>query len=97
MLSGKRIREERKKHGYTQEELGKLLNVSKVSVCGYENGTRTPTLDVFRRLVDVLEITPDYALGNDVDVIYVIFSTPLSLFSRTVAIEDSITSADAPI
>ena len=70
MLSGKRIREERKKHGYTQEELGKLLNVSKVSVCGYENGTRTPTLDVFRRLVDVLVITPDYALGNDVDVIY---------------------------
>ncbi len=70
MLIGQRIKEERKKHGYTQEELGKLLNVSKVSVCGYENGTRTPTLEVFRRLVEILDITPDYALGNDVNVVY---------------------------
>ena len=70
MLIGQRIKEALLKKGYTQSDLGNLLNVSKVSVCGYERGTRTPTLDIFNKLTEVLDITPDYALGNDVGVVY---------------------------
>ena len=70
MLIGQRIKEARLKKGYTQTNLGDLLGVSKVSVCGYERGTRTPTLDIFNKLVEILDISPDYALGNDVGVVY---------------------------
>ena len=45
MIIGKRIKNARTKKGLTQEELGKLLGVSKVSICGYERGTRTPTME----------------------------------------------------
>lgn len=69
MLFGQRIKEERIKRGLSQQELGDLLHVSKVSVCGYEKGTRTPSLETFNKLIEILEITPDYALGNDVSVV----------------------------
>ena len=40
MLLAKRIKELRKEKDLTQEDLGKLINVTKVSICCYENGTR---------------------------------------------------------
>ena len=52
MLIGQRIKEARLKKGYTQSDLGNLLNVSKVSICGYERGTGTPTLDIFNKLTE---------------------------------------------
>ena len=48
VLLGKRIKEQRKKMNLTQEELGHLINVTKVSICCYENGTRTPTLETLK-------------------------------------------------
>lgn len=69
MLIGERIRKERINKGLTQSELGKMLDVSKVSVCGYETGTRTPTVDTFLKLIEILDIKPDYALGLDIDVV----------------------------
>lgn len=69
MLFGQRIKEERVKRGLSQQQLGDLLNVSKVSVCGYEKGTRTPSLETFNKLIEILGMTSDYALGNDVRVI----------------------------
>ena len=47
MLIGKRIKDMRLEKGLSQQELGDLLGVTKVSVCGYENGTRTPSLETF--------------------------------------------------
>ena len=44
-----------------------MLGVTKVSICGYENGTRTPTLETFINLLKILNVTPDYLLGRDVD------------------------------
>lgn len=65
MIIGKRIRDERLKKGYSQEELDNLIGVTKVSICGYEKGTRTPTLKNFLDLVRILEVEPDYLLGRD--------------------------------
>lgn len=70
MLFGQRIKEERLKRGLSQQELGELLHVSKVSVCGYEKGTRTPSLETFNKLIEILGMTPDYALGKDIKVVY---------------------------
>lgn len=66
MIYGEIIKKERVKRGLSQEELGRLLGVTKVSVCGYEKGTRTPTLDIFIRLSDILELTPNQLLGRKI-------------------------------
>lgn len=66
MLVGEKIRSERIKRGLSQEELGKLLGVTKVSVCGYETGTRTPTIDTFLKISEVLKLNPNELLGRDV-------------------------------
>ncbi len=69
MLVGYRVKEARKKKGYNQEELGKLLGVSKVSICGYETGTRTPTMETFLDLIQILDLSPEYALGIETSVV----------------------------
>ena len=40
MLLGERLKELRMERNMSQQELGNLLGITKVSVCGYENGTR---------------------------------------------------------
>ena len=65
MLIGNRIRELRKKKGLTQEKLGEMINVTKVSISCYENETRSPDIDTFELLLNALETTPDYLLGRD--------------------------------
>ena len=65
MLVGSRIKELRKQKGLSQEKLGKLINVTKVSISCYENEVRSPDLETFELLVDALDTTPDYLLGRD--------------------------------
>lgn len=65
MLLGNRIKEQRKRLNLTQEGLGKLINVTKVSICCYEKGTRTPTLETLKVLAEVFDTDINYLLGND--------------------------------
>lgn len=65
MLLGKRIRSLRKQSNMTQEELGKLINVTKVSICCYERETRIPTLETLLALSDVFKVDINYFLGSD--------------------------------
>ena len=54
LVFGKRLRELRKEKGLTQQQLGDIVGVTKVSICCYENGTRTPTLETLVDLADAL-------------------------------------------
>ena len=65
MLLSKRLKELRIENGLTQRELGERVNVTKVSICCYENGTRVPTLDTLTKLGDTLNVDVDYLLGYD--------------------------------
>ena len=65
MLLSKRLKELRISNGLTQRELGERVNVTKVSICCYENGTRVPTLDTLTKLGKVLDVDVDYLLGYD--------------------------------
>ncbi len=65
MLLGNRIKSLRKQNGLTQEALGKLINVTKVSICCYERETRVPTLETLLALADVFKVDIGYLLGND--------------------------------
>jgi len=65
LLLNKRLKEARKAKGMTQETLGKEIGVTKVSICCYENGTRTPTLDTLIDLANALNVEITYLLGID--------------------------------
>lgn len=67
-MIGKRLKELRIRRGYSQVELGTAIGVTKVSICGYENGTRIPTIDNLIKLSEVLETTTDYLLGREMQV-----------------------------
>jgi len=69
MILGYRLRELRKENKMSQETLGKLLGVTKVSVSGYENGTRMPSLDVLQGMIDVFGVSADYLLGRELNVV----------------------------
>lgn len=65
MFLGTRVRKLRKEKGLTQQELADMINVTKVSICCYEKGVRTPNLDTFVDLINSLGTTPAYLLGMD--------------------------------
>ena len=65
ILFSKRLKEKRKEMGFTQKQLGEMVGVTKVSICCYENGTRTPTLDTLIDLANALQVELTYLLGID--------------------------------
>lgn len=69
ILFCKRLKELRKKAGLTQQQLGNIIGVTKVSICCYENGTRTPTLDTLIDLANCLNVELAYLLGVDYFVV----------------------------
>ena len=69
MILGCRLRELRKENRLSQEKLGEILGVSKVSVSGYENGNRIPSLDILNKMLDFFGISADYLLGREIDMV----------------------------
>jgi len=65
LLFDKRLKETRQNKGLTQEELAKKVGLTKTSICCYENGTRTPTLDTLIDLANELNVELIYFLGID--------------------------------
>lgn len=50
------FKEYRKLRGYTQEQLAELVGISWRQLNRIENETSTPTLETFKKLIDVLKI-----------------------------------------
>lgn len=68
-MIGKRLKELRIKRGMSQQDLGVKIDVTKVSICGYESGARIPSLENLLKLAEVLETTTDYLLGREIPVL----------------------------
>ena len=62
---GIRLRELRRRKKMTQAQEAKRLNLSKTAVSGYENNTKTPSVDVLIQLSILYGVTTDYLLGLD--------------------------------
>lgn len=56
---GHNIRFFRERCGMTQEQLGKLLCVTKTSICCYENNKRRPSLENMICLSKIFNVTVD--------------------------------------
>ena len=62
---GARIQQLRISHHMSQKVLGKKLNRSKSVICGYENNTRIPPLDVLVNMAVIFNVSLDYLVGID--------------------------------
>jgi len=62
-----RMRDLRKKHGYTQESLAEVLRTTKGTVSNYENGHSSPDDEMIAKLADALKTTSDYLLNRTND------------------------------
>lgn len=59
-----RLREERLKKELTQKELGDLLGITDAAVGMWENGRRTPDVDVLGTLAELFDCSVDYLIGR---------------------------------
>ena len=64
-LFSKRIKELRKAAGLTQQQLGDKLNVTKGSICSYENGTRMASIEILIEMCNIFRVDLDYLIGTD--------------------------------
>lgn len=47
-----------------QEELSKLLHITRGALANYECGTRTPSIDLLIKIADYFNVSLDYLLGR---------------------------------
>lgn len=62
MELNERLRELRKKAGYSQEELAEELNISRQAVSKWENGTANPDINNLIQLAKLYQVSTDYIL-----------------------------------
>lgn len=63
-LSGKRLKNLRKSHGYSQDKLAKELNTFRSTISGYEIGSYSISTDLLYKLCEKFNISADYILGK---------------------------------
>lgn len=60
-----RIKELRKEHGYTQEDLAKKLHLNaKSSIANYESGSNSPSDEIKLKLCGIFNCSMDYLMGE---------------------------------
>ena len=69
LTMGDRIKETRKKRELTQEQLAEKVDVTLEYISQIERGLRTPSMQVFIKLVEVLDVSADYLLRDTVSTV----------------------------
>lgn len=80
-----KIRDLRKRKGWTQEEFGNMLGINKVTVSGYESGKRQPTPEMMAKMADLLGVSVDVLMGR---------SEELTNFGRPIVLQPELVSED---
>ncbi|MDU3526393.1 helix-turn-helix transcriptional regulator [Clostridium sp.] len=62
-MINKQIKLLRKELNLSQEQLSKDLNISREALAKYENGTRTPSIDLIIEISKYFKVSTDYLLG----------------------------------
>lgn len=62
---GQRMREQRKSHKMTSEQLAELCGVGAVHIRKIESGAKVPSLNLFIRLCNALDVSPEYLLQDE--------------------------------
>lgn len=64
-ILAKRIKEERKKKGWTQNYMAEQIGVKAGTFSGYERGYRVPETKTVEKLANLFGVSMDYLLGRD--------------------------------
>ena len=56
------LQEVRKKKGFSQLKVGFALNISREALSYYENGKRSPDIDMLIKLSDYFDVSIDYLI-----------------------------------
>ena len=60
------LKQQRIAHGYTQEELGKMVGLQKAAIYKYENGLLiNPKRSLIQKLAEIFNVSPAYMMGID--------------------------------
>ena len=62
---GKKLRQARKRKGYTQYALAEIADIGDVYLGEIERGKKMPSLNIFIKLVEALDISADYILRDE--------------------------------
>jgi transcriptional regulator with XRE-family HTH domain len=65
MIFGEKLRTERNKKGWSQEDLAEKLFVSRQSVSKWENGQNYPSIEIIIKISDLFGLTIDELLRSD--------------------------------
>ena len=65
VLLGKRLREARKSKGYTQTYLANKADVGIVYLSEIERGLKMPSLNIFIKIIETLDISADFVLRDE--------------------------------
>jgi transcriptional regulator with XRE-family HTH domain len=63
---GKRIRESRIKKEYTQQYLASKADIGVVYLSEIERGVKMPSLNIFIKIIDALDVSADYILRDEI-------------------------------
>ncbi|MEM8566963.1 MAG: helix-turn-helix transcriptional regulator [Bacteroidota bacterium] len=61
---GERIIQLRKAKNWSQEDLAKQINASRVMIGNYERGGNAPSIEVLLKLSNALDVSLDYLVGE---------------------------------
>lgn len=61
----KNLKNLREKFNLKQADMAKIMHVSRVSYCNYENDVNQPSLDSLILLADYFHVSVDYILGRN--------------------------------
>ena len=64
IILGKRLRQSRIQKGYTQQELAKKADIGTVYLGEIERGIKMPSLNIFIKIIEALDISADYVLRD---------------------------------
>ena len=65
IILGKRLRQSRIQKGYTQQALAKKADIGTVYLGEIERGLKMPSLNIFIKIVEALDISADYVLRDE--------------------------------
>lgn len=54
----------RKEHGYTQEQIADILNLTRSSIANYENGINEPSISILVAIADLYNVSLDWLTGR---------------------------------
>ena len=62
---GMKLREARTKAGFTQEQLAEKADIGVMYLGEIERGVKMPSMKIFIKLIEALDISADYILRNE--------------------------------